>query len=122
MSGVGQGDGVTLRRRRGDPGGDTAAIESAPTTGNGEDRHGEAHHRRTVVRLGQRAWFPLIPATLIFILATLVDDRQAQSPTDLENSQVSQKQLEDMANLLRKRLTERRKQAAKAGLKDAETF
>ncbi|MEO2046543.1 MAG: hypothetical protein ABGX16_08205 [Pirellulales bacterium] len=74
------------------------------------------------VRLGQRAWLPLIPAMLLFSLVTWFDDRQAQSRPVLENSQVPQKQLEDTASLLRKQLVEKCNQAANAGLKDAETF
>jgi hypothetical protein len=77
---------------------------------------------RFPIRLARRAWLPLIPATLVFLLTTLVDDRQAQSSANPLKSQVHQKQLDDATNMLRKRLTERRKQAAKAGLKDAEAL
>jgi len=77
---------------------------------------------RFPIRLGRHAWFPLIPAALVFLLATFVDDRQAQSNADPLKSQVSRKQLDDATNMLRKRLAQNRRQAKKAGLKDAEAL
>jgi hypothetical protein len=77
---------------------------------------------RFPIRLGRRGWLPLLPAALVFLLATLVDDRQAQSSADPLQSQLTRKQLDDATNTLRKRLAERRKQATQAGLKDAEAL
>ncbi|NOY29536.1 MAG: hypothetical protein GXP28_04960 [Planctomycetes bacterium] len=71
------------------------------------------------IRLGRRAWLPIVPALLAFLLATLVDNREAQSSIDPQ-TKISQEQQENAAKILRKRLAERRKQAAKKGLKDAE--
>lgn len=71
------------------------------------------------IRLHERAWLPLVPALLAFLLATLVDNRQAQSSID-PRSKATQEQQENAAKELRKRMEERRKQAAKKGLKDAE--
>ncbi|MCA9229730.1 MAG: hypothetical protein KDA57_03705 [Planctomycetales bacterium] len=71
------------------------------------------------IRFQQRAWLPLVPALLAFLLATLVDNREAQSSVDPQ-TKISQVQQENAAKALRKRLAERREQAAKKGLKDAE--
>ncbi len=78
--------------------------------------------RKFSVHLGRRAWLPLLPAALVFLLATLVDDRQTQSRADSVQSPLTRKQLDEATHTLRKRLAERRKQATQAGLKDAEAL
>ncbi len=71
------------------------------------------------IRLASRAWLPIVPALLAFMLATLVDNREAQSHVDPQ-TKITKEQQENVAKTLRKRIAERRKQAAKKGLKDAE--
>ncbi len=72
------------------------------------------------IRLGRRAWLPIVPALLAFLLATLVDNREAQSSIDPQ-AKISQEQQENAMKKLRKRWAEQRKKAqAKKGLKDAE--
>lgn len=78
--------------------------------------------KRFPIRLGRRAWLPLVPALLAFLLATLVDNREAQSRVDPQARKITKQVQDNTAKALRKRMLERRKQAAKAGLKDAEAL
>jgi len=71
------------------------------------------------LRLSRRPWLPLVPALIAFFLATMVDNRTAQSSID-PASKLTKKQLDETAKALRERLVERRKQAASKGLKEAE--
>lgn len=72
------------------------------------------------IRLQRRAWLPIVPALLAFMLASLVDNREAQSSVDPQ-TKISQEQQENAMKELRKRLAEQRKKfESKKGLKDAE--
>ena len=73
-------------------------------------------NKRFRIHLDKRAWLPLAPAMLAFLLAVLVDNREAKSSIDPQSKQATKQQLEDSAQAL----IERRKQAASQGLKDAE--
>ncbi|MEM8947191.1 MAG: hypothetical protein AAGD11_18600 [Planctomycetota bacterium] len=72
------------------------------------------------LRLQQRAWLPLVPALLAFVLATFVDNQDAQSSVDPKAPTLTKEQRDNAAKQLRERLEKRRKEAAKKGLKDAE--
>jgi len=72
------------------------------------------------IRLQGRAWLPLVPAMLAFVLAVFVDNREAQSSIDPKATEVTKEQLDNATKELRKRMAERRKQASKKGLKEAE--
>ncbi len=72
------------------------------------------------IQFHRRAWLPLVPAMLAFLLAAFVDNHEAQSSIDPQAKRAAQEQLDNAAKMLRKRMTERRKQAAKKGLKNAE--
>jgi hypothetical protein len=71
------------------------------------------------VRLDRRAWWPLVPAAIAFVLVTFVD-RRAQSSIDPNSAAAIQKQVKHSAESLRKKIEERKKQAREKGLKDAE--
>ncbi len=77
---------------------------------------------RFKIRLGRRAWLPLVPAMIAFCLITMVDNREAQSSADSPTRKTTKQEIENATKALRKRMVERRKQAAKAGLKDAEAL
>ena len=73
---------------------------------------------RFQVRPRRRAWLPLAPAVIAFVLATLVDNREGKSTaTDAPRTQ---QQPDETAKAVRERLVQRKEEAAKAGLKDAE--
>ena len=72
------------------------------------------------VRWERRAWLPLVPALLAVVLTMFVDNREAQSGGDPKSPEISQKQQENAAKKLRERLANRRKEASKRGLKEAE--
>ena len=72
------------------------------------------------IRFQQRAWLPLVPALLAFVLAVFVDNRAAQSSVDPKTPELTKQQHENATKKLRERLANRRKEAAKKGLKDAE--
>ena len=71
------------------------------------------------IEMPRRSWLPLVTAVLAFVVAALVDNRDAQSKVD-PSQQMTQEQRENATKKLRERLAERRKQAAKKGLKSAE--
>lgn len=72
------------------------------------------------IQLQRRAWLPLVPALLAFALATFADNREVQSSVDPKAKEVTKEQIDNATKELRKRMAERRKQAAKKGLKNAE--
>ena len=72
------------------------------------------------LRLQDRAWLPIVPALLAFVLATFVDNQDAQSSVDPKAPQLTKEQQENATKKLRERLAKRREEAAKKGLKDAE--
>lgn len=71
------------------------------------------------VKLGRRAWWPLVPAAIVFVLIAFVDNRQAASNIDPNTANFDQ-QRKTAAESLRKKIEERRKQAEEKGLKEAE--
>jgi hypothetical protein len=72
------------------------------------------------VKLDRRAWWPLVPAVVAFLLVTFVDNREAASSLDPNSSASIQKQIKQSAEAARKKIEEQRKQAEQLGLKDAE--
>jgi len=72
------------------------------------------------VRLGDRAWLPIVPAALVFLLVMLVDPREAASSVDPNATANIQKQIKTAAESARKKLEEQRKRAEREGLKAAE--
>jgi hypothetical protein len=72
------------------------------------------------VRLSRRAWLPLVPAALAFVLVAFVDPREASSSIQPADPVAIQKQIKQAAESARKKLEEQRKQAEKQGLKAAE--
>ncbi|HEX2475904.1 MAG TPA: hypothetical protein VHK01_14230, partial [Lacipirellulaceae bacterium] len=72
------------------------------------------------VKLDRRAWWPLVPAAIAFVLVTFVDNREASSSLDPNSTARVQKQIKQSAEAARKKIEEQRKQAEQLGLKDAE--
>lgn len=72
------------------------------------------------LRLDRRAWWPLAPAAIAFVLAAFVDNRPAESSIDPNSPAAVSKQVKQSAESLRKKIEERRKEAEKQGLKAAE--
>jgi len=79
-----------------------------------------AIHEKFKIRVQQRAWLPLVPALLAFLLVVFVDNRTAQSTVDPKPPELTQEQHDNATKKLRERLAKRRKEAAQKGLKDAE--
>jgi hypothetical protein len=76
---------------------------------------------RFKIRLGRAAWLPLGPAALALLLVALVDNKTAQSsaaPGDAITAQA----LDNATTALRERLRERRDEAARRGLEEAEAL
>lgn len=65
------------------------------------------------VRLDRRAWWPLVPAAIAFVLVTFVENRQAASSIDPATLAHTQKQVKTSVESLRKKLDELKKQAEK---------
>jgi hypothetical protein len=72
------------------------------------------------VRLDRRAWWPLVPAAIVFVLLTFVENRQASSSLGPNSSAGAEKQVKQLPEAIRKKFEERRKQAERQGLKEAE--
>lgn len=72
------------------------------------------------ISLDRRAWWPLVPAAIAFVLATFVDTREASSSIDPDSPVAQSKQVKQSVAALRKKLEEQRKQAARQQLKAAE--
>lgn len=71
------------------------------------------------VGLGRRAWLPLVPATLAFLLVVFVDPKVANSNIDPNSPAAQQVQVKAAAESARKKFEEQRKLAEKEGLKEA---
>jgi hypothetical protein len=71
------------------------------------------------VGLSRRAWLPLVPAALVFVLVMFFDPRVATSSVQPATSAEIQKQIREATESARKKLEEQRKQAEKKGLKAA---
>jgi hypothetical protein len=72
------------------------------------------------VRLDRRAWWPLAPAAIAFVLVAFVDNRQAASSIDPNSAASAEKQTKTAVESLRKKIAERAKEAKEHGLKAAE--
>jgi hypothetical protein len=72
------------------------------------------------VQLDRRAWWPLVPAAVVFVLVAFVDDRQAASSIDPNSAANVQKQTKTAVESLRKKIAERTREAKEHGLKAAE--
>ncbi len=75
---------------------------------------------RFPVRLDRRAWWPLVPAAVMFLLVALVDYREAASSVDPNSVADAQKQTKTAVESLREKIAERAKQAKEKGLEEAE--
>ncbi|MEX2113451.1 MAG: hypothetical protein WD845_09710 [Pirellulales bacterium] len=75
---------------------------------------------RFAVRLDRRALLPLAPAALAFVLALGIDGRQPQAPAATKPAVTTQ--IKKSTDALAKKLEEKRKQAAEAGLEDADAL
>jgi hypothetical protein len=72
------------------------------------------------VQLDRRAWWPLVPAAIVFVLVTFVDYRSAQSSLDPNAPAVQAKQIKQSAESLRKKIEELNKRSQAKDLKKAE--
>jgi DNA repair exonuclease SbcCD ATPase subunit len=71
------------------------------------------------IHLDRRAWWPIVPAAIAFVLVAFVD-RRAESSIEPDSAANIEKQVKQSAESLRKKIEERTKQAREKGLKDAE--
>jgi hypothetical protein len=73
------------------------------------------------VGVGRRAWWPLVPAAVVFALVAFVDNRQASSSIDPSAAARMEQQTKNAIESFRKKLEEQRKKlAAEKGLKAAD--
>jgi tetratricopeptide (TPR) repeat protein len=72
------------------------------------------------VKLGRRAWWPLVPAAIVFLLVTFVDYRSAQSSLDPNAPVIQAKQIKQSAESLRKKIEQLNKKSREKDLKQAE--
>lgn len=72
------------------------------------------------LRLTQRAWAPLVPAALTFLVILFFNPSTATSSLDPNTPAVVAKQINTAAESARKKLEEQRKEAERRGMKDAE--
>ncbi|MGD9637341.1 MAG: hypothetical protein AB7G28_17550 [Pirellulales bacterium] len=73
-------------------------------------------------RLGERAWLPLVPAALTFLVILFFNPSTATSSLDPNAPAVVAKQINTAAESARKKLEEQRKEAERRGLKEAESL
>jgi len=72
------------------------------------------------VKLDRRAWWPLVPAAIVFVLVTFVDNRQADSSIDPASAAKNQQQVKRSVESLREKLAALQKQAERdKNLKEA---
>ena len=71
------------------------------------------------ITLPRRKWLPVLTTAFAFLLLSLLDNPVAQSSVDPHAAQHAKEQRENVSKNLRKRLVERKKQAAEKGLKEA---
>ncbi|MCI0380990.1 MAG: hypothetical protein L0215_25680 [Gemmataceae bacterium] len=71
------------------------------------------------VKLDRRAWWPLVPAAIVFVLVTFFDNRSAQSSLDPNAPVNIAKQVKQSAEALRKKIEEQRKKAEEKDLQAA---
>jgi hypothetical protein len=76
---------------------------------------------RFQVRLSRAAWLPLGPALIASLLILLFNDKQAQSSIS-PTPAITAKALDKAAEALRNKLKERREEAARRGLAEAEAL
>jgi hypothetical protein len=76
---------------------------------------------RFKVRLSRAAWLPLGPALVASALIVLFNDKQAQSSVT-PTTTITAKSLDKAAEALRNKLKERREEAARRGLAEAEAL
>ena len=67
------------------------------------------------VQLSRRAWLPLVPAVIAFLLVTFIDPREAASSLDPNAPAAIAKQIKTANESLRKKLEAQRKQAEQRG-------
>jgi septal ring factor EnvC (AmiA/AmiB activator) len=73
------------------------------------------------VQVGRRAWWPLVPAAVVFALVAFVDNRQAASSVDPTAAAKMEQQTKNALDSFRKKLEEHRKKLAEEkGLKAAD--
>ncbi|MEX2091771.1 MAG: hypothetical protein WD971_03790, partial [Pirellulales bacterium] len=72
------------------------------------------------LRLSDRAWLPLVPAAVAFLLMTFVNPPTATSSLDPNAPAAIAKQINTAAEPARKKLQEQRKEAERRNLKEAE--
>ena len=72
------------------------------------------------LRLSDRAWLPLVPAAIAFVLMTFINPPTATSSLDPNAPAAIAKQINTANEALRKKLAEQRKEAERLGLKAAE--
>lgn len=72
------------------------------------------------IALPPRRWLPLVTAGISFVLISLLANPEAQNSINPHEAEHVKEQRENVSKSLRKRLEEKRKQAAEQGLKDAE--
>jgi hypothetical protein len=71
------------------------------------------------ISIPRRRWLPVLTTGLAFALLSLVDNQPAQSSVDPHAVAHAKEQRENVSKTLKKRLVERKKQAAEKGLKEA---
>jgi hypothetical protein len=73
------------------------------------------------VAVGRRAWWPLVPAAIVFALVAFVDNREASSSVDATTAAKMEQQTKNALDSFRKKLEEQRKKLAEEkGLKAAD--
>ena len=72
------------------------------------------------VQLSRRAWLPLVPAVLAFLLMTFVNPPDRDEQSRPQSPAAIAKQINTAAEAARKKLEEQRKQAERDDLKEAE--